>query len=200
MQTTPLAALLLAATLPMAALADDTALSYRFVDLRYVGISLKDPSIDAKGFALSGTYLLGPRLFLAGSAALSETDEVVISGVRGSSSSTSFSIGPGGRYPLSPKLDAQGAVALLQAQSKGKGGFGGNVSDTGYGLSAGLRGLPGAAVELAATVSYTKIFDSGSTTLNGEALYHFTPLLALVAGAGVSKDATNYSAGLRLKF
>jgi hypothetical protein len=192
-----------AAALATLALAGGNAaaqeLPYRFADLRYISANA-NPGVDVSGFSLAGSMLLKPDVFLTGSYGNAGSDRFRVQGVTGSVQSTSLSVGAGTRRALQPGLDATGALSLVYAKSEGEGGFGGSTSDTGFALEAGLRGWFAPKVEWGTALNYLAIFDDGSLSLNAQWLYHASPRTALVLGAGVSDEATQFNLGARFGF
>lgn len=185
------------AAVPKSAVA---SLDYSFAELRYISASADDPDIDATGFSLAGSRLVRPAVFLSGSIAQAETDDFTVEAASGSVKSTTLSAGVGWRRAVAARRDFTLAGSLVYAKADGQGGFAGSTSETGFSVDAGLRGWFTPKAEWGVAASYLSIFDADSTSVSAQTLYHYTPGFALVLGAGLGGDSTQFNLGGRFGF
>jgi CSLREA domain-containing protein len=193
-----LVALALLALVPTPAGARE--LSYNYAELRYVTVSVDDPSVDAAGFSLSGSWRVAPRHFLGAGCSTAKTDDFTVHGATGSTESTSLNLFAGYRQALRKGLDLNLVASVIRADVDASGGFAGSASDTGWGFETGLRGLYSDAGEWGAAVTYVSIFDDSATSLVAQWLYHFDPRFTLAAGAGIGDNSTQFNLGARVNF
>lgn len=175
-------------------------LSYTSADLRYLVVSVDEPSVDASGFALAGSWAMNSNVFLTAAYGTVETDDVRLSGVVGSSKTDTLAVGIGGHYPIDARADLVGALTILSAEAQGQGGFRGSSDDTGWGLEAGVRGRWVPTVEWNAALSYVSIFDDDDTALSLQTQYHVSRDWGILAGVGFGSNATQLNFGARYNF
>jgi hypothetical protein len=175
-------------------------LAYTSVDLRYLVVKVDEPSVDASGFALSGSWSMNANMFVTAGYATVETDDLRISGVTGSSQTDTLAVGVGGHYPVSPNADLVGAFTILSASAEGQGGFSGSTDDTGWAFDAGLRGLWAPTVEWGLTLGYVSIFEDTDTSLGLQMQYHTSRNWGILAGVGLGSNATQLNFGARYNF
>ena len=175
-------------------------LSYNTVDLRYLVVSVDEPSVDASGFALAGSWAMNKNMFVTASYGTVETDDLRISGVTGSSQTDTLAVGIGGHYPISKVADLVGAFNILSASAEGQGGFSGSTDDTGWGFEAGVRGLWDPKVEWSAAISYVTIFEDDDTALALQTQYRLNRNWGVLAGVGLGSNAQQLNFGARYNF
>src|SRR5262249_47195029 len=126
---------------PAAAFAD---MSYSNVELKYMNLSLSDVvNVDGNGFAISGQYALGDKMFLLGEW----QDQSYDFGVDGHQ----YEIGAGFHHAINSTLDFVGSLSYLDSKVSASG-F--SVSDNGFGLGAGVRTRLGKDFELDGGLKY----------------------------------------------
>ncbi len=175
-------------------------LSYSNLDVRYLMVSVDDPSVDASGFSLAGSWAVGKQGFVSASYSTLETDDFAVLGTTGSSKTNTSSLGFGAHRPLQAGLDFAGSVSVVFSKADGQGGFSGSANDTGYGLEAGLRGTFAPSFEWGAALSYVAIFDDSDTGLSAQVLYRLNQSYSLAAGAGMGDNSTQFNLGARYNF
>ncbi|MES2885598.1 MAG: outer membrane beta-barrel protein [Pseudomonadota bacterium] len=176
-------------TLPLSAMAD--GLSYRYLEASYGTVDF-DGGGDADGFAIGGSFLLAPQVYVTAGYGNVETD------TSPKIEASTFSAALGFRQPLTSSVDANFEVGFLSAEVDA-GSFGSD-DDTGYSLAAGLRAMVAKQLELNGGVSYAKVFDEGETSFGLGAVFSFTPQVAVLAGADFGDDSNSFSVGGRFMF
>ena len=175
-------------------------LSYNSMDLSYLQVKVDDPSVDAGGFSLAGSWATGKNLFVTAGYSSIETDNLRIAGTVGSTQTDTIAGGLGWHRAINPRADMVAAVSVLLASADGQGGFSGSSDDTGYGFEAGVRSLWGPLLEWNASVSYVSIFGDSDTALSVRTLYGFTPRFGVLAGVGLGSNASQLNVGVRYTF
>ncbi len=159
--------------LPAAVMAD--GLSYKFIQADYLIADGDGGSLN--GFGLSGSYLVAPQFFLAGSYSRFKDSGVELSTITG---------GAGFRHALTPTVDFNATADIVFAEIDAGGGA--SADDTGYSIGAGLRAMLAPQFELNGGAAYTDIADEGELGFDLGAVFSFTPQLALVGGISVGDD------------
>lgn len=187
-----LIAISLAATagLSTSAIADDVR--WNLVELGYAQVDVDDTDIDAKGALISGSFLLNPNIFIAGSYSATSDDVFGLD-----VDVNQASLGLGYRYPLANNIDAYGIVSYEDVELETDGG---DADGDGYGLSAGLRMMANSQIELDGKIVYKDIEDDSDTGLGLGATYYFNANI----GAGINYitygDFDQIGANLRWAF
>ena len=174
MKKTALAALLLAAALPLAAQADDTA--YRYLDLGYLSTSYSDSSglDNGNGYLVRGSFALPANLLLQGSYFHVNAD-FTFGGV--SFTMEHANLGLGYRYTLTDSLDLVPSFAI--AQERDSTSFA-SKNYSGYDLGLTLRGVITDQLEWKLRALHTSagIGGNNANLLGAGIAYKFTPQFA----------------------
>lgn len=184
---------------PLAANAD---ISYDYVQASWIADGELDGggmgSADYDGFAIEGSALLNPNVFVTGEATFTDAD----GGGGGDAAIDTLAFGPGLRLPLATgqaALDLYGTVTYEEMDLAG-------LTSDGFGVDAGLRWQPMPGLEINPNIGYVDYgeFDGANLELDGErygvrGIFNLTDNAALVvdyrtfkgefSGSGGSGDA-----------
>ena len=174
---------------PAAAFAD---MSYSNFELKYLNLSLNDSfvNVNGDGYALSGQYALGDKMFLLGEWQEQNYDF----GVDG----RQYEIGAGFHHAISSTLDFVGSLSYLDSKVSA-GGF--SASDDAFGLGAGIRTRLGKDFELDASLKYVDFDNSGSDTgVSANGRWYFKKTMALSFGVDSTDNVDVWHVGFRAEF
>jgi opacity protein-like surface antigen len=174
---------------PAAAFAD---MSYSNVELKYLNLSLSDSvaNVNGDGFAISGQYALGAKMFLLGEW----QDQSYDFGIDGHQ----YELGAGFHHGINSTLDFVGSLSYLDSKVSA-GGF--SVSDNGFGLGAGVRTRLGKDFELDAALKYVDFDKGGSDTgISANGRWYFKKTMALSFGIDSTDNVDVWHLGFRAEF
>jgi opacity protein-like surface antigen len=174
---------------PAAAFAD---MSYSNVELKYLNLSLSDSvaNVNGDGFAISGQYALGDKMFLLGEWQEQNYDF----GIDGHQ----YEIGGGFHHPINSTLDFVGSLSYLDSKVNA-GAI--SVSDNGFGLGAGIRTRINKDFELDASLKYVDFDKGGSDTgISANGRWYFKKSMALSFGVDSSDNVDVWHLGFRAEF
>lgn len=223
------ALLALAVASPAGALAQETDLSYTWLQLDYANLdvddygdegNLLDDFDNGAGWAVSGSLEFTPNWF--GFLSYSETDAdasfIDDQNVYWSSDSDmkKLDAGVGFHTPLNDATDIV-ARAAYRDLDQGSFNFGANDDDVidrpgdafddlneddsdGFFIDAALRSQLAQQLEGSLGVRYTDVAEVDGVSLIGNLLYEFTPQLGLNLGVDAGDDLAIWTAGVRFTF
>jgi len=153
---------------PLAANAD---ISYDYIQVDWIADGEIDGAVgsaDYDGFAIEGSALLHPNVFVTGKANFTDVDSGSV-GLGGGSVDVSvdtLSIGPGLRMPLATGQSALDLYGTVTYEEMDLGG----LTSNGFGVDAGLRWQPMPGLEINPNIGYVDYgeFDGTDLELDGE--------------------------------
>lgn len=171
-------ALVLLATLPFAASAKDSDLSYSYIEGGYVH---SDTGRDADGWAINGSWAMNENFHVFGSYA---EHNIAVSNVYSNLETTQWSLGAGYRHGLTDNVDFVGRLAWTMADSDYTS-YGRQLSNDSNGASieGGVRAAMGKHFEGYALGGYGDVAYG-----NGEFYTRFGAQAKFGSGMGLAGD------------
>lgn len=166
--------------------------SYNYIEGSYQRVNLDDGfiDVDGDGFGIAGSVEVGDMWQLIGGYNNTsfdfdvDLDELVIGG--------------GFHASLTPNVDFVANFAYVRLDASA---LGFSVDDDGIGASIGVRGMVSQNVELAGSIQYVELSDSGNeTSFGGVVWYNFTPNFSAGLNVGTGDDVVRYGIGARVYF
>jgi hypothetical protein len=165
----PLAALVIAPSIATA-----SAVSYNYVDVRYVDV---DGPLDGVGAEISGS--ISPNLFLRGGFSLLSGRGLDVDTLRAEI---------GYHTALNPQVDLLGTIGAIYSEIDPPGSS--KDDDTGLTMSGGLRAMLAPQIEGSAIVRHDRIFSSSNTDFTLGGLFHINNQWAVGASYTFDSDDT----------
>lgn len=183
MNRAPLAACLLVALTPTAALAQ---MNYSSVDISWVDAEYDDADIDGDGLEIAGSYAFDDQFFVLGKWLEQDLDFGI--------DATFIELGAGLHTAIQDDLDFVGTLSYVDVEIA-------SGDDDGFALGAGLRAQLADAVQAEASVRFVDYDDRGSDTgfvLTGR--YYFHDTMAVSLGLDFNDLADALRIGFRAEF
>ncbi len=175
-----------------AAMADDGP-QYTFAEVGYDWIDFDDLDADGDGFRINGSIAATEMVHLFASYQDGEIDAGIVD-----LDLSRMRLGAGVNIELSPTVDLVATAAWVRYDLDANA-FGSDTED-GYALGVGVRAMVAPQFELNAGVNYEDVSDEDDTSLSVGAVYSFTDMFAVTAGASFGDNVTEYGIGARLYF
>jgi opacity protein-like surface antigen len=177
---------------PVASFAADNEMSYSNVELKYLSLSLNDSTfnVNGDGFAVSGAYEVGSKVFLLGEW----QDQSYDFGVDG----RQYELGVGFHHGISSTVDFVGTLSYIDSKASA-GSI--SASDNGFGLGGGIRARLSKEFEIDAGLKYVDFDNSGSDTgLAANGRWYFKKTMALSFGIDSTDNVDIWHVGFRAEF
>jgi len=175
---------------------------YTYAGLGYVNLDFDEVNgvgADGDGWYLDGSVAVADMVHLFASYADADIDVDDFGFGEISADYSQIVAGLGVNFALSDTVDLVGRVAYIRADVEA---LGFEEDEDGYGLAAGVRAMVLPPLELNAGISYSDLGgdDGDDTSVGIGAVYNFTHMFAVTAGAGFADDTQDVSLGVRLYF
>jgi hypothetical protein len=165
--------------------------SYSYASLGWRTTDYDDAKAD--GFAVEGSWLWLPNVYVVGAWRLTETDQTP------AVESSLFEFGAGYRMPILWELDLAVGARVLRQEANPSPDF---VDELGWQLEAGVRRMFADRIEGGARLTYTELgsYNQGNTLLGGHALYQVLPQLSAGVELSLGNKSTSYGVLARWAF
>ncbi len=184
MRISVLAVLMLAAGSSYAQGTKQPALSYDYLELRYVDVD----NSGGDGFSLGGSYRFEGNWLILGDITRLNYDNNI--------DTTTFELGAGYVWPYRAGWDFHANARIVRTDVSFPSG---SADDTGLGLTAGVRGLISEKFEVRGSINHINL-DESDTYLELAGDYYFTPNFAAGLSLDLAGDFDTLSLGARWYF
>lgn len=157
------------------------AYPYTYAALRFTQIEYDESEAD--GFALEGSYLLMPNIFVVAAYSDTSSDDAA------ETESGRYEIGAGFRGALLPTMDFNATLRMVTTDNQSASD---SALDLGYRFDAGVRARLASRLEGSAALSYVEGQQHHHGFFVGSALYELMPQLGLGAEVIAGNSSTSY--------